>query len=118
MVSPIEVVQAFLNDFCPVAAEGRVVYAGNREENRAFRMAHGLTKALILDYLTELVAQEYSKGPEPDNKGRQGQIWKFGPDYCTVPLYVKLADWRPGHPYFHCVSFKQAQPALHLPYKA
>lgn len=93
------------------------MYAGDREANRAFREAHGLTKQLIMEFLSELVVEEYSSGPEPHHSWPKRTIWKFGPDYCGVSLYVKLADWRPDHPYFHCISFKAAEPALPLPHK-
>lgn len=117
MIVPREDVQSFLDDFSPVAAAGEVVYEGNREENRRFRKEHGLTKALIQEFLSELEVEEYSKGPVPHKTRPQRSVWFFGPDYCGTPLYVKLADWRPKHPYFHCISFKEARPPLPLPYR-
>ncbi len=110
-------VQAFLNDFCPAAQKGEVVYAGQREENRRFRMANGLDHVTIMELLASLAVEMYSSGPEPHYKRPQHSVWKFGPDCRGIPLYVKLADWRPGHPYFHCISFKAAQPPLQLPYR-
>jgi len=120
MISPRNDVQKYLAIFCPVAREGNVSILGDRAANQAFMKKHDLSLADIQAYLADLRVEDYSSGPEDDDDPvRRGlcQIWKFGPDFCDAPLYVKLADWLQNRPKrHHCVSFKEASPALTLPY--
>lgn len=118
MISPREVVQDYLDAFCPAAARGEVVIHGSRPRNREFMLEHGLDLPTIQAYLAELLVEDYSTGPEADDRQRPCEIWKFGPDFCSTALYVKLARWVHGQQKeHHCVSFKATQTPLHLPYR-
>lgn len=110
-------VQEFLNVVRPSAARREVLFCGNREKNRRFLLRHRLTLDDACVILEELEVEDYSRGPEPDNKGRSGRIWFFGPDYCSAPIYLKVADKRPEIRRFLCISLHDTPSPLPLPYR-
>jgi hypothetical protein len=122
MISSRDNVQHYLDDFCPVAKREGVSIRDKRADNRAFMEKHELSLSDIQASLGSLRVEDYSSGPEDDNNSdRRGQcvIWKFGPDFHDIFLYVKLADWFNNHlkQRHHCISFKEARPALTLPFQ-
>lgn len=66
----------------------------------------GLTKKNAKDCILALSVENYSKGPIPDDKGREGDLWEFG---CVVKgqeIYVKLKVANVGSEKIaKCISF-------------
>jgi hypothetical protein len=120
MISSREVVQQYLDVMCPAARAGTVSIHSDRHANKAFMQKYELSLDDIQRFLADMRVEDYSSGPDDDDDlQRVGlcEIWFFGPDFCSNPLYVKLADWFKNHPKrHHCVSFKITSRALTLPY--
>jgi len=83
------------------------VYLVDRRRNHETLLALGYTKANVLQVLRAMRSRDYRAGPEPDDKGRPGEIWKFEVKIETYRIYIKLCFVRDEAHRVVCISFHQ-----------
>lgn len=74
----------------------------------------GMTVATAEKIIFSLTAGNYSRGPECDDDGSQGEIWFFTTDQSGHHLYIKLKLDRSAA---KCLSFHPTERPLPRPYR-
>lgn len=88
-----------------------------REVNQQWMKTYGLLKHNVLQIIEFLAVEDYSAGPEPDDKNRPCTIWKFAPEFRMQDVYLKLADYFPSPKRFVAVSFHETVHPMPKPYR-
>lgn len=89
-----------------------------KSEKTMASLAHlGFTIEAALDDIKKLRPEDYCAGPEPDDKGRPGAIWKFGSSVNKMEIYIKFADYRPESPRIVVISYHKAERPLVFPFR-
>lgn len=86
-----------------------------RSENIDALAELGLTRKNRVDEILTLSFEDYCSGPEPDND-RPGDLWIFGKQIGTQPVYIKLKIAQVGEEKIaKCLSFHAAKFPLCFP---
>lgn len=110
-------VQAFLKRFWQ-AMDTHGVTIWKTKKNDDFLLETGFNNADVVDVLKRLRSQDYSAGPQADDKaGRPvGEVWKFAREYEGYGMYIKLKlDASTGLPVAECLSFHEAERQMRQP---
>lgn len=74
----------------------------------------GLTVQDAKEVIVALTERQYSRGPDMDDDGSNGEIWVFAADIDGVQTYIKLKfDGSEAK----CLSFHPASYRMPMPYK-
>ncbi|HHW18672.1 MAG TPA: type II toxin-antitoxin system MqsR family toxin [Firmicutes bacterium] len=96
-----------------LSQEGKLAFV-EREKNVQSLAMLGMLPSEVPSVLRELSVSDYSEGPLDDDRGRPIQWWVFGPNYCGIVLYIKVAVYS-GR--CICMSFHEAEYNLTCPFR-
>ncbi len=84
----------------------RNIYFVRRRENEATLLKLNLTIDMVWKELLKLRPSNYSKGPETDHDGSDGEVWVFLHPVTGVRVYIKLKLFEvKGQDYLKVLSF-------------
>ena len=114
-------VAEFLSDFNTARRLGFVGWL-TRPADRQHLIDLNITQNQALDVIQELTADNYSKGPEPDDVQPNRSVWMFGADVDGVEAYIKLTlqpDAKRRSVIWGLIwSFHRAEFPLHYPLRS
>jgi hypothetical protein len=103
-----EQIKQFLKKLKTAISQKHLILIG-RKENLETLSKLGLTLKNALDIIYTLTITDHISGPEPDNKGRPGDIWKFIKRLEAKNIYIKLCDLKDNTGKIICVSFHETK---------
>ncbi|MBL7181092.1 MAG: type II toxin-antitoxin system MqsR family toxin [Desulfobacterales bacterium] len=106
-------VNKFLSDFKKLIAQ-RGVLLLFRKKNQETLTELGFTQLDVQNEILKLDSTDYSDGPQPDDKGRPGEVWVFGKVIKHEEIYIKLKISGTSQPI--CISFHAAEQPMNYPY--
>ena len=113
-----EHVRQFLSSFKKAAETN--LYVPNRDKNRDFLARHGFTVRERRNVLLGLRVEDYSKGPELDDRFPHGpkNVWVFGANHAELLIYikVKLVEEVQINRAL-CISFHDAEFRMRFPFR-
>ena len=86
-----------------------------RQKNQDTLTELGFTQLDVQNEILRLDSTNYSEGPQPDDKGRPGEVWVFGKVIKHEEIYTKLKIGGTGQPI--CISFHAAEQPMNYPYR-
>ncbi|MGL5056653.1 MAG: type II toxin-antitoxin system MqsR family toxin [Fusobacteriaceae bacterium] len=79
-----------------------------RQKNMDSIYSMGLSILNIEEIIAELTIENYYKGPTPDHKDKEEEVWEFLVDFEEYPIYIKLRlDEKDD--LVVCISFHEAE---------
>jgi len=110
-------VEAFLKALREAISKNGLQVIAHASNNQAL-IDLGLTPKLREEIILNLQADNYAKGPLPDDQGMPGDVWIFGCKVNNREVYVKIKLVEVnGEKYAKCLSFHPSQHALDYPLK-
>jgi hypothetical protein len=101
-----EQIKQFLKKLKTAVSQKHLILIG-RKENLETLSKLGLTLKNALDIIYTLTITDYESGPDRDDKGRPGDIWKFTKRLGAKNIYIKLRDLKDNFGKIICISFHE-----------
>ena len=101
-----------------MSLEFRPLVFVDRNKNLESLSQLGILQTEVARVLKQITVSDYCDGPVNDDKGRNKQWWVFGPEHGGKVLYIKvcLTSLKNGSTQVECVSFHEAERAMHYPF--
>jgi DNA-directed RNA polymerase subunit F len=96
--------------------EDGLAFMNQRAKNAQTLADLGIVAAQQREIIENLTAEDYYKGPDPDEKYSWKLVAVFGVDYEGVELYIKFSIGKTGTPVV-CLSFHKAQSPMRYQFK-
>jgi len=101
-----EQIKHFLKKLKTAILQRRLILI-RRKENLETLSKLGLTLKNAIEEINTLNVTDYESGPEPDDRGRSGDIWKFVKKLGTESIYIKFCDIKDKLGKIICISFHE-----------
>lgn len=91
-----------------IAINNNDIYRERRDKNIETFEKFSLNDRDVLNIIKRMKIDDYIRGPEPDDKGRPGEIWIFKLKVSNKILYVKFCSTEKGQSGpIRCISFHE-----------
>jgi hypothetical protein len=108
--------EAFLSQIKDRIAEDGIVYTNGRGKNEQSLADLGISRRIQRQIIDSLQADDYCKGPEPDEKFNWKQVGVFGAVFNGADLYIKFSIGLDGTPVV-CLSFHESEYPMRYQFK-
>jgi hypothetical protein len=110
-------VKSFLNDFHTYLKVWDIIFLDDRSKNFQAIANLEITPALRKETIAKLDVEDYSQGPIPETNHGWTDMWIFGKIVKSVEVYIKVTLGLKNKPKCICISFHEAEHAMHYPFK-
>lgn len=116
IVSTLEQVQRFLDDFHFKTTIFNIVFLDYRDKNFTSLLKLEINPFRRQKIIAGLCADDYSEGPLPDTLHHISDMWVFGKKEKKQEIYIKISMGRPDSETI-CISFHIAERSMNYPFK-
>lgn len=116
VVSSIEEVRKFLEDFHLKTKIFQIVFLDNRDKNLSSLLKLEISSSRREQIIAALCTGDYSEGPLPDTLHYNSDMWVFGKKEKKQEIYIKISMGKPNLSTI-CISFHVAEHSMKYPYK-
>jgi len=102
-----------------MSLEFRPLVFVDRNKNLESLSRLGILQTEVVRVLKQIGVSDYCDGPTDDHTGRNKQWWIFGHEYEGNVLYIKicLVSLKNNAKQVECLSFHEAERAMHYPFR-